>query len=83
MKVHMFGNIPSPAIATFGLRKIVEMSEESHGSEVGEFIRMNFYVDDGPTSCPTNEEAIDLMRRTQDAMKRYGNLRLHMFASNR
>lgn len=45
--------------------------------------RRNFYVDDGLTSCPTNEEAIDLMRRAQDAMKRYGNLRLHKFASNR
>lgn len=45
--------------------------------------RRNFYVDDGLTSCPSNEEAIDLMRRTQDAMKRYGNLRLHKFESNR
>lgn len=49
----------------------------------GEFIRKNFYVDDGLTSCPTSEEAIDLMRKTQDAMKQYGNLRLHKFASNR
>lgn len=83
MKVHVFGNSPSPAIATLGLKKIAEMSEESHGLDVRQFIRRSFYVDDGLTSCPTNEEAIDLMRWTQGAMERYGNLRLHKFASNR
>lgn len=45
VKVHVFRNSPSPAIATFGLKKIAEMSEESHGSYVGEFIRRNLYVD--------------------------------------
>ena len=82
MKVHVFGNSPSPAIATLGLRKIADMSEESHGSDVKEFIRRNFYVDDGLASCSTDKEAIDLMRKTQDAMKQYGNLRLHKVASN-
>lgn len=38
MKVHVFGNSPSPSIATLGLKQIAEMSEESHGSDVGEFI---------------------------------------------
>ena len=37
MKVHVLGNSPSPAIATLGLRMIVDMSEESHGSDVREF----------------------------------------------
>lgn len=83
LKVHVFGNSPSPAIASLGLKRIAEMSEESHGSDVGQFIRRNFYVDDGLTSCQTNEEAIDLMRMTQVAIKRYGNLKLHKFASNR
>lgn len=35
------------------------------------------------TSCPTSEEDIGLMRRTQYAFKQYGNLRLHKFTSNR
>ncbi|XP_052694839.1 uncharacterized protein LOC128173163 [Crassostrea angulata] len=82
MKVHVFGNSPSPAIATLGLRKISELSEESHGPDVKEFIKRNFYVDDGLTSCSTSQEAVDLMCRTQDALKQYGNLRLHKFASN-
>lgn len=83
MKVHVFGNSPSPAIATLGLKKIAEMSEESHGSDVGECIRRNFYIDNGLTSCQTSEVAIDPISRLQDAMKQYGNLRLHKFASNR
>ena len=70
---------PSPAIATLGLRKIADMSEECHGSDV---IRRNFYLDDGLASCSTDREAIDLMCKTQDAMKQYGNLRLHKVATN-
>lgn len=82
MFVHVFGNRPSPAVATYGLRKIADISENTHGIEVAQFIRRNFYVDDGLTSCPTAEEAISLLQKTQDALKRNGNLRLHKFASN-
>lgn len=42
-------NNPSPAIATLGLEKIAEMSEKSYWSDVGKFIRRNFYFDDGLT----------------------------------
>lgn len=80
--VHVFGNKPSPAVATYGLRKIAEISKSTHGAEVSEFICRNFYVDDGLTSCPTAEEATSLLQKTQDAMKQNGNLRLHKFASN-
>lgn len=58
-------NNPSPAIATLGLEKIAEMSEKSYWSDVGKFIRRNFYFDDGLTV----KKIIDLRRRTQDAMK--------------
>ncbi|VDI68047.1 Hypothetical predicted protein [Mytilus galloprovincialis] len=34
------------------------------------------------TSCPTKEEAVKLMKDTQQALAKYGNLRLHKFASN-
>lgn len=40
------------------------------------------YIDDGMKFCPLEEEAIHINRETQDAMKMYGNLRLHKFASN-
>jgi hypothetical protein len=61
MCVHVFGNRPSPAVATYGLRKIANISEETHGTEVAQFIHRNFYVDDGLASCPTAEEAINLL----------------------
>ncbi|XP_071166204.1 uncharacterized protein [Mytilus edulis] len=46
------------------------------------FVTRNFYVDYGLTSCPTKEEAVKLMKETQQALAKYGNLRLHKFASN-
>ena len=80
MTVHPFGNGPSPAIATFGLRRTVENGEE-FGSEVQEFVRRNFCVDDGLVSKPTVEETIRLVRATQAALAT-ANLRLHKVVSN-
>lgn len=42
MKVHVFGNSPSPAIGKLGLKKIAEMSEETHGSDVGRVYKEEF-----------------------------------------
>ncbi|XP_069129320.1 uncharacterized protein [Argopecten irradians] len=82
MCVHVFGNSPSPAIATYGLRKSAEAVEEIYGKDVSEFVRKDFYVDDGLASFPSAEMAIDVMRRTQGALTAGGNLRLHKVASN-
>lgn len=82
MRVHVFGNSPSPAVATLGLRKAAETAESKYGDNVTKFVRDNFYVDDGLTSCPTPEEAIHILKDTQSALKEFGNLRLHKFASN-
>lgn len=41
----------------------------------------NFYVDDGLTFVPTEEEAVDLLKRTQK-MLAASNLKLHKSASN-
>ncbi|VDI67426.1 Hypothetical predicted protein [Mytilus galloprovincialis] len=73
---------PSPAVATLGLRKAAQASEQEFGSHVTSFVTRDFYVDDGLTSCPTKEEAVKLMKDTQQALAKYGNLRLHKFASN-
>eukprot|EP00105_Crassostrea_gigas_P003711 XP_011416649.1 PREDICTED: uncharacterized protein LOC105320413 [Crassostrea gigas] len=43
---------------------------------------MTFYVDDGLKSCGSTREAINILQKTKDAMKEYGGLRLHKFASN-
>jgi hypothetical protein len=46
MAVHVFGNTPSPAVSTYGLRKTVEHSD----ADVKDFVDNNFYVDDGLVS---------------------------------
>ena len=77
MCVHVFGNSPSPAVATYGLRKTVQNSQE----DVKEFVRKNFYVDDAITSLATPEDAVSLMKRTQIALSKR-NIKLHKTASN-
>jgi hypothetical protein len=74
---HVFGNSPSPAIANYGLQKSVENSDE----DVKEFVRRDFYVDDGLTSCPTVSEARSLIERTQASLAGKG-IRLHKISSN-
>ncbi|KAK3102609.1 hypothetical protein FSP39_012632 [Pinctada imbricata] len=82
MRVHVFGNRPSPSIANYGLLKIAALSAETHGPDVRDFITHNFYVDDGLISISSTEKAISLIKDAQDALKTHGGLRLHKFASN-
>ncbi|XP_062603305.1 uncharacterized protein LOC134265079 [Saccostrea cucullata] len=80
MCVHVFGNSPSPAVATYGLRRCVEHSEEP---EVKEFVNNQFYVDDGLASFPTEEEAISVLQKTRETLFQEGQLKLHKIASNK
>ncbi len=79
MTVHVFGNTSSPAVATYGLRKTATIGELQHGHDAREFVEKDFYVDDGLKSVSNDEEAIDLLRRTQ-SMLANANLRLHKIA---
>ncbi|KAK3742103.1 hypothetical protein QZH41_020261, partial [Actinostola sp. cb2023] len=81
MKVHIFGNTSSPAVANYGLRKTAEIGEAEFGSDAKISVERNFYVDDGLQSSPDPQSAIDLLRRTQ-AMLETANLRLHKIASS-
>ena len=65
MTRHVFGNSPSPAVATFGLRKCVSNADE----DVRDFVSNNFYVDDALTSVDTCEEAISILSHTQATLK--------------
>ena len=80
MTVHLFGNGPSPAVATYGLRRTVDDGEE-HDPGVKEFVQRNFYVDDGLVSKPNAEEVVALVRNTQVTLAS-ANLRLHKVVSN-
>ncbi|XP_046578830.1 uncharacterized protein LOC124286500 [Haliotis rubra] len=82
MRVHVFGNKPSPAIATYGLRKAAASSSLYFGQDVKEFVDTNFYVDDGIASLPSTGEAIDFVKRTQAALRKHGNICFHKIASN-
>ncbi|XP_048249047.1 uncharacterized protein LOC125378158 [Haliotis rufescens] len=82
MKVHVFGNSPSPAVATYGPRRSAKSVVETYGKDVQLFVERDFYVDDGLTCLLTTEQAIDLIKRTQQALLSGGNLRLHKVASN-
>ncbi|KAL2082436.1 hypothetical protein ACEWY4_022254 [Coilia grayii] len=81
MKVHVFGNSPSPAVAIYGLRRAIREGMQKHGADTVNFVERHFYVDDGLCSVPSDAEAIDLLRRTQASLAE-SNLRLHKFASN-
>ena len=81
MKVHLFGNTSSPAVAPLGLRKTAQVGENQFGSDARKIVERNFYVDDGLKSLPGREESIDLLQRRQ-AMLATANLRLHKIASN-
>jgi hypothetical protein len=78
MCVHVFGNSPSPAIATYGLRRMVASSDK----EVQNFVGSDFYVDDGVTSLPESENVVSLIKRTQAELKEKGGIKLHKVASN-
>lgn len=81
MKVPVFGNSPSPAIAIYGLRRAAELGEEEHGSVTKQFVFRNFYVDDGLVSLSSKSEAIDLLKGARKMLSE-SNIRLHKIASN-
>jgi hypothetical protein len=74
---HVFGNSPSPAIATYCLRKSVDHSDE----DVRIFVNRQFYVDDALSSEPSVEKAVGLVSKAQKDL-RANRLRLHKIASN-
>lgn len=69
MNVHIFGNSPYPAVATYGMHRMADVAEPDAGSVVKHFVKRNFYVDDGLSSHPTSSEAVDLLKRTQRRYK--------------
>ncbi|KAL4009495.1 hypothetical protein ACER0C_003347 [Sarotherodon galilaeus] len=81
MKVHVFGNSTSPAVAIYGLRKAIRAGSKDYGADTVKFVERSFYVDDGLISVPSPAKAIDLLQRTQASLAE-SNLRLHKFVSN-
>ncbi len=82
MRVHVFGNSPSPAVAIYGLRIVAQEGKDEFGTDVHHFVERDFYMDDALKSFPTAEEAIDILTRTQ-TMLAASNLKLHKVATNK
>ena len=81
MNVHLFGNGPSAAVATYGLCRKALDGKEEYGEKAKRFIPRNFYVDDGLASLPNAQQAIELVRNAYASLAT-ANLRLHKVVSN-
>lgn len=68
MKVHVFGNSPTPALAIYGLQRAIREGAQEHGADTVKFVERHFYVDDGLISIPTEAETISLLHRTQASL---------------
>ncbi|XP_062593639.1 uncharacterized protein LOC134255146, partial [Saccostrea cucullata] len=79
MCVHLFGNSPSPSVATYCLHRCVE---EPCDNDVKYYVTRNFYVDDGLSSYDADNEALEILLRTQQILRDRGKIRFHKFASN-
>ena len=81
MKVHVFGAVSSPGSANFGFKQAAKDGEQEFGADAAEFIRHNFYVDDGLKSVSTASAAAKLIQESQ-AMCAEASIRLHKFIRN-
>ena len=78
MKVHLFGagTCSSPGCVNFGLKRAADDGKEEFCEDTAEFIRRDFYVDDGLKSVPSVEQHIALIKASQVICDKAG-LRLH------
>ena len=81
MCVHLFGPTSSPGCANFGLKQIATDNESTFGKNVADFLRKDFYVDDGLKSVSSVTEAVDMIKRSQ-AIRKSGGLQFHKISSN-
>lgn len=82
MAVHLFGATSSPGCANFALKKTAQDSECELGSAAADFLRNDFYVDDGFKTCTTIEGANHLVKSVKEMCRR-GDFNLEKFVSNR
>lgn len=81
MCVHLFGAASSPGCANFGMKQMASDNETEFGTDVANFVRHNFYVNDGLKSVSTISDAVTLIQKSKEMCQKSG-LRLHKFLSN-
>ena len=82
MTVHLFSATSSPGCSNFALRKTAQESECELGSAAADFLRNDFYVDDGFKTCVTIEGANHLIKSVKEMCRRRG-FNLEKFDSNK
>ena len=82
MTVHLFGAVSSPGCSNFALKTTADDYEEECGNEAAEFVRHDFYIDDGLRSVSSVKEVIDLIESTKTLCMK-GGFKFHKFISNR
>lgn len=68
--------------ATFALKKAAQDGEQELGPAAANFLQQDFYVANGLTSCPTIEEANQLIGLVKEMCKREG-FNLQKFVSKK
>lgn len=81
MCVHLFGAVSSPGCANFGIKQMASDNETEFETDVANFMRHNFYVDDGLKSVSTTSDAVTLIQKSKEMCQKRG-LQLHKFLSN-
>lgn len=81
MTVHIFGNSPSPAVGIYGLRRAALQSQDEYDMRAKQFGARNFYVDEELASFSTDDDAIQVLKKTKE-MLADSNIQLHKLASN-
>ena len=82
MTVHLFGTTSSPGCANFALKTTANHYEGVCGKEAADFVRKDFYVNDGLKSVASVEQAKSLISSTKSLCQK-GGFRLHKFVLNR
>ncbi|PIK33033.1 hypothetical protein BSL78_30155 [Apostichopus japonicus] len=81
MRVHLFGAGSSPGCANFGLKHVADLYSKTDQEDAKDFLKRNFYVDDGLRSVDKVSNAIKLIEDVTSICAQ-GSLRLHKFISN-
>ena len=79
MTVHLFGATSSPGCANFALKSTANDFENEFGASAADFLRNDFYVDDGLKSVPLVDDAVKLIVNVKMCSR--GGFRPHKFAS--
>ena len=82
MTVYFFGAASSPGCTNFGLKRAADDGEIECGTNAADFVKHDFYMDDGLTSVATVKQAISLTERSRPLCAKAGS-RLHKFVANK